>query len=164
MAAAATKDYYQILGVAENASRDEIKKAYRRLAKQNHPDANPNDPKAADRFKEIGEAYSVLSDDDKRRQYDQVRKMGRSAGSASVGPRRPPRVRRAPRRSASPWTTSATSAGSAICSAPSSIAVAGVVRSAVPLHAAAGRRIRRGDRLQRGRSRRAHHHHRSHGG
>lgn len=80
MPPAATKDYYQTLGVAENASRDDIKKAYRRLAKQYHPDANPNDPNAAERFKEVGEAYAVLSDDEKRRQYDQMRKMGPLGG------------------------------------------------------------------------------------
>ena len=74
MSSRTSKDYYQILGVPENAGADEIKKAYRRLAKQNHPDANRNDPQAAERFKEIGEAYGVLSDDAKRKQYDQVRK------------------------------------------------------------------------------------------
>ena len=70
------KDYYQILGVPETASAEEIKRAYRRLAKRYHPDANPNDPQAAERFKDIAEAYSVLSDEEKRRQYDQMRKFG----------------------------------------------------------------------------------------
>lgn len=75
-----TKDYYEILGVPENASADEIKKAYRRLAKKYHPDANANDPQAAERFKEIGEAYAVLSDPERRKQYDQMRSMGAFAG------------------------------------------------------------------------------------
>ncbi|MEX2581758.1 MAG: molecular chaperone DnaJ [Gemmatimonadota bacterium] len=78
--ATATKDFYRILGVAENASADEIKKAYRKLAKQYHPDANPNDAGAADRFKEVSEAYAVLSDEAKRKQYDQVRKFGGFGG------------------------------------------------------------------------------------
>ncbi len=93
----ATKDYYQILGVPETASADEIKKAYRRLAKQHHPDANQNDPKAAEKFKGIGEAYAVLSDAQKRAQYDQVRKnpfanlgFGRQgAASSSAGGAQP---------------------------------------------------------------------------
>jgi molecular chaperone DnaJ len=74
MAQAATRDYYRTLGVSETASTEEIKKAYRKLAKKYHPDANANDAQAAERFKEIGEAYSVLSDDAKRKQYDAVRK------------------------------------------------------------------------------------------
>jgi molecular chaperone DnaJ len=74
--ATGSKDFYQVLGVAEKASADEIKKAYRKLAKQHHPDANPNNPQASERFKEIGEAYSVLSDAEKRKQYDQMRRLG----------------------------------------------------------------------------------------
>lgn len=87
--ATSTKDYYQVLGVAETASADEVKRAYRKLAKQYHPDANPNDPAAADRFKEVGEAYGVLSDPEKRAQYDQMRKMGPFGGYRAGRPGTP---------------------------------------------------------------------------
>ena len=67
---AATPDYYKILGVGKNASEAEIKKAYRKLARQYHPDRNPGDKKAEERFKEISQAHDVLSDSEKRKQYD----------------------------------------------------------------------------------------------
>jgi curved DNA-binding protein len=66
------KDYYKILGVERKASADDIRKAYRKLAMQHHPDKNPGDKKAEDKFKEINEAYQVLSDDQKRARYDQL--------------------------------------------------------------------------------------------
>ena len=66
------KDYYQILGVGKNATEKEIKSAYRKLARQYHPDVNPEDPQAEERFKEINEAYEVLGDPEKRAKYDQL--------------------------------------------------------------------------------------------
>ena len=65
------RDYYEVLGVTKDADDATLKKAYRTLAKKYHPDANPGDQAAADKFKEASEAYSVLSDPEKRRQYDQ---------------------------------------------------------------------------------------------
>lgn len=85
----AAKDFYRILGVADAASQEEIKKAYRRLAKENHPDANPQDPTAADRFKDVGEAYGVLSHPEKRKQYDQMRRLGAFDSSRARGGARP---------------------------------------------------------------------------
>ena len=67
MAATDFKDYYEILGVGRSADADEIKKSFRRLARQYHPDLNPNNKTAETRFKEINEAYEVLSDPEKRR-------------------------------------------------------------------------------------------------
>src|SRR5688572_18059006 len=66
----AKKDYYQILDVKKDAKADEIKKAYRKLARKFHPDVNPNDKSAEDKFKEIQEAYDVLSDEKKRKVFD----------------------------------------------------------------------------------------------
>ena len=65
------RDYYEVLGVAKNAEAAEIKKAYRKLALQYHPDRNPGDKEAEEKFKEAAEAYDVLSNEEKRRRYDQ---------------------------------------------------------------------------------------------
>jgi molecular chaperone DnaJ len=78
----ARPDYYKVLGVDRNASQEEIKKAYRRLARRYHPDRNPGDKQAEARFKEISEAYDVLSDPEKRRQYD----AGTGAFAYGAGP------------------------------------------------------------------------------
>ena len=74
------KDYYATLGVTKDATADEIKKAYRKLARKHHPDANKSDPKSEETFKEISEAYDVLSDDGKRKEYDEMRTYGASFG------------------------------------------------------------------------------------
>ena len=79
------RDYYKILGVAETASKDEIKKAYRKLAQKHHPDANKDDPSADARFKEISEAHAILSNDDKRKEYDQVRAFAKTGGGPGFG-------------------------------------------------------------------------------
>jgi molecular chaperone DnaJ len=82
----AQQDYYAVLGVPASATQDECKKQYRKLAAKHHPDKNPNDPKAADTFKAISEAYQTLGDAEKRKQYDQMRQLGAFGGFGS-GPR-----------------------------------------------------------------------------
>jgi molecular chaperone DnaJ len=79
------KNYYKVLGVAEDAPAKDITKAYRTLARQLHPDANPDDPTAEERFKEVSAAYDVLGDETKRAEYDEVRRLGPMAGGGGFG-------------------------------------------------------------------------------
>ena len=81
------KNFYAILGVPQNASTDDIKKAYKKLARENHPDLNPGDPQAEKKFKEVSEANAVIGDERKRQEYDQMRAMGASGfgGFSSQG-------------------------------------------------------------------------------
>ena len=79
------RDYYEVLGVAKNAEAAEIKKAYRKLALQYHPDRNPGDKEAEEKFKEAAEAYDVLSNEEKRRRYDQFGHAGMGAGAGGFG-------------------------------------------------------------------------------
>src|SRR5579863_2778867 len=74
------RDYYEVLGVGKNSSADEIKKSYRKVAMQYHPDRNPGDKAAEEKFKEAAEAYEVLSDTDKRSQYDRYGHAGLNNG------------------------------------------------------------------------------------
>jgi molecular chaperone DnaJ len=76
----AQQDYYAVLGVPASATQDEIKKSYRKLAAKHHPDKNPTDPKAAETFKGISEAYQTLGDAEKRKQYDDMRRLGAFGG------------------------------------------------------------------------------------
>jgi len=113
------RDYYEVLGIGRNASQSEIKRAYRRLARQYHPDVNPGDKEAEERFKEVNEAYEVLSDADKRARYDRFGHAGLQGGGfgdftgfggfgpfsgideifeSFFGAARPRTARRAPRR------------------------------------------------------------------
>ncbi len=90
MPAADYKDYYAVLGVGKTASAEEIKKAFRKLAVKYHPDRNPNDKSAEERFKEISEAYEVLSDSEKRQKYDQFGQYWQQAGRLCHAPSQGP--------------------------------------------------------------------------
>lgn len=85
MASGGRRDYYEILGVPKDASVEDIKKAYRRLVRKHHPDANPGNKEAEQKFKEVAEAYEVLSDSQKRAQYDQFGTVGDMAGGGAGG-------------------------------------------------------------------------------
>ncbi len=87
MAATDFKDYYAVLGVTKSASSDDIKRAFRKLARKYHPDVNPGDKTAEAKFKEVSEAYEVLSDPDKRQKYDQFGQYWKQAGSSPFGGR-----------------------------------------------------------------------------
>src|SRR5438034_3790551 len=79
------RDYYEVLGIARNAPEEEIKRAYRKLAVKVHPDKNPDDPHAEEKFKELGEAYDVLIDPDKRAAYDRFGHAAFASGGAGFG-------------------------------------------------------------------------------
>lgn len=81
----ANKDFYKVLGVKKDADGAAIKKAYRRLARENHPDSNPGDTARHDRFKEVAEAYDVIGDTEKRKEYDETRSMFSGAGGFPGG-------------------------------------------------------------------------------
>ena len=129
-------DYYKILGVGKNASDEEIKKAYRKLARQYHPDRNPGDKQAEERFKEISQAHDVLSDPEKRKAYDR--------GSGPFGGFGEPAASTRARSAAASATSSRT------CSAA---AAAGAARPAAAAPAAAAAARRRAAAISRPRSR-----------
>src|SRR4249919_3165453 len=81
----ANKDFYAELGVTKQATQPEIKKAYRKLARANHPDSNPGDTAKHEKFKAVAEAYDVVGDEDKRKKYDEVRELYAGGGAGGPG-------------------------------------------------------------------------------
>ena len=122
------KDYYAVLGLPADASAKDVTKAYRKLARELHPDKNPNNAAAEERFKEVSVAYEVLGDEAKRSEYDEVRRLGPVGGRAPGGGRRwlPLQRQRLLRRRAP---------GSATCSGRCSVAAS----AAAPGRRASGR-------------------------
>ncbi len=115
----ANKDFYAELGVTKSATPAEIKKAYRKLARANHPDSNPGDTAKHEKFKAVAEAYDVVGDEEKRKKYDEVRDLYGGAGSAAG-------ALAAASTSTTCCATAAAEVASAICSVTSSAVVAGV--------------------------------------
>jgi len=129
---ASVKDLYETLGVARGASKDEIKKAYRKLARQYHPDANPGDASAEDRFKEVQAAYDVLSDPDKRKQYDRFGAANGRPGPAAASPSA--RVSTSPTLATSATSSAGSSAAAAAHSSNSAASVGMTSRSRSTSH------------------------------
>ena len=103
-----TKDYYALLGIKKTATADDVRKAFRKLARKYHPDVNPNDKKAEEKFKEISEANDILSDAKKRKIYDQFRLLLRSDRPCRRGGRGQGWIRRLPWRGR-PWSRTGSS-------------------------------------------------------
>ncbi len=141
--AAASRDYYDILGVGKTASQDEIKKAYRKLARKYHPDANPDDPKAEEKFKEVSSAYEVLVDSEKRKMYD--------AGPSFYGQGAPGSGGFRGYRAASPWVATGRTSSATSLAVPSVVVAAALEDSAEP--GARARKEARGARTIVSRSR-----------
>ena len=132
------KDFYKILGVAKDASDADIKKAYRKLARQHHPDTNAGDTASEKKFKDISEAYSVLSDADERQQYDAIRAMGGGAGSPPAAAAAAPAAGPASRTSLAACSPAAADATPAATARPAAFR-----RNSPTSSAAARRRLRR---------------------
>ena len=138
----AQKDFYGELGVTKTATHDEIKKAYRKLARANHPDSNPGDTAKHEKFKKVAEAYDVIGDEAKRKQYDEVRQAyaGGFAGGTAGG---------AAAASTSATCSASAAAASTTCSATSSAPAAAHPRRPDPSGARCRRRVQRHHRLRR---------------